>query len=147
MTLIFELNPVDYRGRRLTPEQLKDEYLHGWCPIFQQTLIKKLNAGERYVIYEKTSFTEDEYYDDHEVVKCNEFYIDIRGIFTEKDMLEEHKKEYRIQEDDPDAEIDCYLNPSSGVEEDYNEEMTELLDLTEKIVDALLVDIRKYLNL
>lgn len=73
---------------------LKDEFLHGWCEVLQYYLKKHLPEAEEYVIFDRIYNTKGEFYDDHQVLKYKGYYIDVRGIFTEEELLEQHKNEY-----------------------------------------------------
>lgn len=73
---------------------LKDEFIHGWCHILQYFLYQKLEGAEMYEIFDRT-LKETDYEADHCVIKYKGFFIDARGCFTEEEMLNIHKEEYK----------------------------------------------------
>lgn len=102
-----------------------EEFLHGWCFILQWILLKLLPGSEPYEIFE----TNGEFWNDHQIIKFKGFYIDIRGIFTEKELLNEHRNEHvntvykyykRRPIDNSKLEIDCYLAKSDYNTDDIN---------------------------
>lgn len=134
-----------YRNEQFNSDKIIDEYLHGWCFYFQEILYNKIPNCEKYCIFEKTCETNGEYYDDHQIIKYKNYYIDIRGIFNETEMIEEHKKEYvkMARKYKHDSNIECFLskvdNDTKNIVEDcYN---NEIIQLTNNIVDSLLNDI------
>jgi hypothetical protein len=121
--IYFSFTNVIYKGKVMQDEQIKYEFLNGWCHHFQSALCLEFPEAEGYEIFVMTVETNGEYLIDHQIVKYKGFFIDIRGIFTEDEMIEEHKKEYYLTMkkyhmrksgqhtpiNDYEYEIDCYL--------------------------------------
>jgi hypothetical protein len=110
--ILFEYNSEHYRDLLLDNNQIKDEFLHGWCAYLQLAICRQFPEAEPYEIFEKSKDTEGEYWNVHQIVKFRGVYIDVRGIFTEEEMIKEHYKEhYKINRMYGDKfEIDSYLS-------------------------------------
>ena len=73
-----------------------DEFLHGWCFLLQAYLVIALGGEvegeiEAFEIFQKTPETNDEYWNDHQVVKYKGHFIDIYGLYeTEEDLINFH---------------------------------------------------------
>ena len=50
---LFKYETKYYRNKQIKHEQIIDEYLHGWCYLFQKILFEKLKKTEKYEIFEK----------------------------------------------------------------------------------------------
>lgn len=128
-------------------EQLIDEYLHGWCYYFQKILAGKLNGSEKYEIWDKTCDTNGEFYNDHQVIKYKNHYIDIRGIFTEEEMLQVHKNEHvnltKKLFKNADTSIESYLKEKDYTDDEmkYN---SDVLIFTENVVNLILNEIHLF---
>ncbi len=80
---------IRYKGKRVT--HVKKEFIHGWCHLLQYRLVKELHGAEPYEIWEKTMETNNEFWNDHQIVKYKGFFIDVSGIFTEEQMMFKHR--------------------------------------------------------
>lgn len=103
-----------------------DEFLHGWCPFLQYFLLKKLSLiskiiPEAWEIWERTPETletNNSFWNDHQIIKYRDIYIDVRGIFTEEEIIKAHKEEFvkstitkrNKQPKYTIDQIDCYLD-------------------------------------
>jgi len=102
--IILLKNKMHYFTYDRTDYDVVDECLHGWCYIVQELLAYHLPDVEKYEIFDKTCDSK-EYMNDHQIIKYKGYFIDVRGIFTEEEMLEEHIKEYKK------VMTDIYSNP------------------------------------
>lgn len=146
----FNYTPCKYNEKLMYSQQLKDEFLHGWCQNLQKAICVRFPQAEPYEIFELSEETSGEYWNDHQIVKLGDYFIDIRGIFTESQILEEHKREYvnaqKIMYDKkkPQRKIieiaDCYLS-KCGIDNDISEDhppyilACELLMQIESIIE------------
>lgn len=143
---LFKYNTHIYRNKHLNHEQIIDEYLHGWCYQFQEILLKNLIGGEKYEIFDKTYETNGEFWNDHQVIKYKNYYIDIRGIFTEDELLQTHKNEYIKtckKYGNSHTFIESYLKKVENETSELNE---ELLNLTTDIINHVLKDINIFFH-
>jgi len=115
----------NYSSKSKTQINYVDEFLHGWCSILQYLLINKIEGSIAFEIFEKTNETNGEFYNDHQIVFYKEYFIDVRGIFTEEEMIEEHRKEHikmlpkrHLKEDE---NIEIQIKPASCIgDEEFN---------------------------
>lgn len=85
----FRYPYIHYEGR--TVIRVKNEFLQGWCHLLQYRLVRDLAGAEPYEIWEKTTETNNEFWNDHQIIKYKGFFIDASGIFTEKEMMHKHR--------------------------------------------------------
>ena len=144
--MIFNFPDMKYRNNILSNEEIKDNYLHGWCEILQEVFCTNINNVEKYVVYESYipnhpdtmyGYNEGEYWDDHFCFKWNDKFIDIQGVFN-------NEREYLIsyiKNIGKDNIIDCYLEK---INQKFTQEIDqELLIFTQKIVESMLFQINE----
>lgn len=70
---IFSYPTFNYNGRKIV--DIKEEFLYGWCHLLQYRLIKELPDAEPYEIWEKSSETNNEFWNDHQIIKYKGFLL------------------------------------------------------------------------
>ncbi len=139
----FNYPPFKHNGKII---DLKDEFLHGWCFVLQYRLAKELYGAEPYEIWEKTEETNGEFWNDHQIIKYKGLFIDVRGIFTEEEILNEHKLEcIKCSKFDSSSYIEMKLEPCKICSDEEYFSFTGLpTQCCDFIIENIINDIKLY---
>jgi len=100
----------NYDNNKFRNLNIVDEFLHGWCFVLQSYLFNCLHGSECYEIFEKTPETNGKYWNDHQIIKYKQFYIDVVGIYeSEEELIEFYKKELCKNNKWCVSKMDCYI--------------------------------------
>lgn len=66
------------------PKDLIDEFLHGWCHVLAEELFRKI-GGEIYEFFDNEG---DGWKGYHDILKYNNCFIDVSGIYTEHEAID-----------------------------------------------------------